>query len=132
MRQFTTGATRDNDETKHDPEGFNSPLVELRFCEYMTKHRKQADGNLRSSSNWQKGIPLDAYMKSLMRHVQDIWLHHRGYGYKAKEGLEEALCAARFNVNGMLFELLKQQLPQAPVDAQPSVASQPDNHPHSK
>jgi|SRR3989304_2499123 len=107
MREFTTGATRDNDNAKHDPEGFNSPLVELRFCEYMTKHRKQADGKLRNSDNWQKGIPLDAYMKSMMRHMQDVWLHHRGYSNKAKEPLEEALCALRFNINGYLLEVLK-------------------------
>ena len=107
MRQFETGATRDSDEAKHDPEGFNAPLVELRFCEYMTKHRQQADGQLRMSDNWQKGIPLDAYMKSMWRHLLDVWLHHRGYSHLAKEPLEEALCALRFNVNGYLLETLK-------------------------
>jgi hypothetical protein len=109
MRKFETGATRDSDETKHDPEGFNSPLVELRFCEYMTKHRVQADGGLRASDNWQKGIPRDAYMKSIWRHMLDLWLHHRGYGHKAKEPLEEALCALRFNIDGYLFEILKER-----------------------
>ena len=111
MRKFETGATRDTDENKHDPEGFNNPLVELRFCEYMTKHRVQADGNLRDSDNWQKGIPLTAYMKSMYRHMMDVWLHHRGLGYKSKEPLEEALCALRFNVDGYLLEVLKKQQP---------------------
>lgn len=107
VRTFETGATRDNDDTKHDPEGFNNPLVELRFCEYMTKHRVQPDGNLRASDNWQKGIPLDAYMKSMWRHMLDVWLHHRGLSHKAKEPLEEALCAMRFNIDGYLLEILK-------------------------
>ena len=107
MRTFETGATRDSDETKHDPEGFNHPLVELRFCEYMTKHRVQANGDVRASDNWQKGIPKDVYMKSIWRHILDLWLHHRGYGLKAKEPLEDALCALRFNIDGYLFEVLK-------------------------
>ena len=120
MREFGTGATRDSDETKHDPEGFNSPLVELRFCEYMTKHRQQADGKLRASDNWQKGIPLDAYMKSMLRHIMDIWLYHRGYGHKAKEPLEEALCALRFNVSGYLFEVLQSTQPPKGARSSPS------------
>lgn len=119
MREFETGATRDNDDTKHDPEGFNSPAVELRFCEYMTKHRKQTDGNLRASDNWQKGIPRDAYIKSMYRHFMDIWLHHRGLSEKAKEPLEEALCALRFNVDGYLLELLKEK------DAPPALKDPP-------
>ena len=129
MRVFETGATRDSDETKHDPEGFNHPLVELRFCEYMTKHRVQADGGLRDSDNWQKGIPLNAYMKSMWRHMLDVWLHHRGGGYKAKEPLEEALCALRFNIDGYLLEVLKRKDSQKnPFDVS-SVASSKDLSP---
>ena len=123
MREFETGATRDNDETKHDPEGFNSPLVELRFCEYMTKHRVQVDGQVRSSDNWQKGIPKDVYMKSITRHFHDLWLHHRGYGHKAKEPLEDALCALRFNIVGYLFEVLKNDLYRA---GQPTIRESGD------
>ena len=107
IRVFETGATRDQDETKHDPEGFNSPLVELRFCEYMSRHRVQPDGATRASDNWMKGIPKDAYMKSIWRHVLDVWLHHRGFGHKATESLEDALCALRFNIDGYLFEILQ-------------------------
>ena len=84
-----------------------------RFAEFMHANRVQKDGSLRDSDNWQKGIPLDAYMKSMLRHMLDVWLHHRGLGHKAKEPLEEALCALRFNVSGYLFELLKAK--QAPT-----------------
>lgn len=111
MRQFETGATRDSEEGKLDFEGFLSPVVLARFAEYMHKHRLQADGNLRSSDNWQKGIPKTAYMKSMWRHFMDVWRLHRA----ALESpltpvgaavLEEALCAMLFNVQGYLFEVL--------------------------
>ena len=107
VRQFETGATRDIDVDKHDPEGFLSPLVILAFNEYMHKNRHQRDGSLRDSDNWQKGIPLPAYMKSMWRHFFDVWLHHRGLGQKAKEPLKVALCGLLFNVMGYLHETLK-------------------------
>lgn len=101
MRKFTTGATRDNDETKLDYEGFLSPLVLERFAEYMHKHRKQADGQLRASDNWQKGIPKEAYMKSMWRHFFSVWK-----SYRLGELKEEELCALLFNVQGLLHEEL--------------------------
>ena len=104
-RKFNSGATRDSEEGKFDYEGFLSPLVIERFGEYMNKHRKQSDGDLRDSDNWQKGIPKDAYMKSGWRHFMDWWKEHRGI--ESREGLEDALCAIMFNVQGYLFEILK-------------------------
>lgn len=104
MRTFETGATRDSDDNKLDYEGFLSPVVLKRFAEYMHRHRTQADGQLRDSDNWQKGIPRDAYMKSLFRHFMDVWSCHRGIG--SDEQLEEALCAMLFNVQGYLHEYL--------------------------
>jgi len=110
MRKFESGATRDTDTDKLDFEGFNSPVVELRFAQYMHKHRKQADGEMRASDNWQKGIPKEAYMKSLYRHFMDLWLHHRDNSELATEqDIEEVLCAIRFNVDGYLFEEMKKQ-----------------------
>lgn len=109
MRYFETGATRDSDETKHDPEGFLSPLVIERFNAYMHQHRFQADGVVRASDNWQHGIPLEAYMKSLFRHFLVVWQHHRGYSDIPTETQQEALCAMMFNVMGYLHELLKQE-----------------------
>jgi hypothetical protein len=112
IRIFATGATRDIEDGKHDPEGFLSPLTILRYCEYMTKHRPQKDGSIRDSDNWQKGFPLDSYMKSMWRHMLDAWLHHRGFGEKSRESLQVALCAIIFNAGGMLHELLKKELSQ--------------------
>jgi len=105
VRQFTTGATRDTDEGKLDYEGFYSPLVMERFAQYMNKHRTQSDGSLRDSDNWQKGIPKIDYMKSGYRHFFDWWKESRGI--QTKDGLEESLCALLFNVQGYLFEVLK-------------------------
>ena len=109
MRTFGSGATRDSDSSKIDYEGFLSPLVLKRFGEYMGRHRVQADGVLRTSDNWQKGIPREAYLKSGLRHSMDWWLHHRGYPEAARESLEDALCAVIFNAMGYLHECLKQR-----------------------
>jgi len=106
-RYFKTGATRDTEENKLDYEGFLSPAVLERYAEYMNKHRKQSDGKLRDSDNWQKGIPKDAYIKSAWRHFLDWWKEHRKL--KSREGIEDALCAMMFNVMGYLFEILKEQ-----------------------
>lgn len=107
MRQFKTGATRDTDNGKNDYEGFLSPIVIGRYGDYMTKHRKQADGKLRSSDNWQKGMPKDVYIKSAWRHFLDWWKEHRGL--KSRDGLEDALCAVMFNTMGYLHEVLKEK-----------------------
>jgi hypothetical protein len=106
MRTFKTGSTRDEDKFKPDYEGYISPAVIERFGQYMTKHRVQADKTIRDSDNWQKGIPRDAYMKSMWRHFLNVWLHHRKNGKLAREVLEEALCALIFNSMGYLSELL--------------------------
>ena len=100
MRKFDTGATSDSDSEKLDFEGFLSPIVLERYAQYMHKHRKQADGSLRDSDNWQKGIPKDVYMKSMWRHFFAVWKSHRS-GSVSKDDL----CALLFNVMGYLHEL---------------------------
>ena len=105
VRTFESGATRDTDTTKHDYEGFLSVRVIRRYGEYMHKHRQMADGSLRDSDNWQRGIPLDAYVKSGWRHFLDWWGEHRQLG--SREGLEDALCALLFNAMGYLDSILK-------------------------
>jgi len=107
IRKFETGATRDTSVHKLDYEAFLSPIVLKRYAEYLDSHRLQADGTLRDGDNWQKGIPQDVYMKSLIRHVMDTWLVHRGNPRQAVcEDLETDLCAVIFNAMGMLFEVL--------------------------
>lgn len=102
MRRFSTGATRDTDEGKIDFEGFLSPIALEAFGYYMMKNQLQADGTMRESDNWQKGIPIEAYMKSAWRHWFSVWKKHR-----ANEDNIEDLCAMLFNVQGLLHEQLK-------------------------
>lgn len=113
MRQFDTGATRNVDTDKFDYEGFLSPLVIEEFGRFMHRHRLQADGKLRDSDNWQKGIPFAAYMKSLWRHFFNVWKYHRGYPIYNEKGepvsFKEEACAVMFNMSGYLHETLKQE-----------------------
>ncbi len=117
MRQFKSGATRDMVEGKYDLEGFLSPVVLNRYAEYMNKHREQADGKLRDSDNWQKGIPLAAYMKSAYRHFFDLWANHRHVESAIKEDIEESLCGLLFNTMGYLHEYLKSKTIPFPTGA---------------
>lgn len=104
MRTFESGATRDSDADKLDYAGFLSPLVLKRFAQYMHKHRVQADGSIRASDNWKRGIPQEQYLKSAFRHFMEWWeLHGRQVHGDEKE---EVLCALMFNVMGYLFEEL--------------------------
>ena len=107
MRKFPTGATRDVEEGKLDFEGFFSPLVLKRRAEYMHEHRKQADGQLRASDNWQKGIPPEVYIKSGWRHFFAWWCHHR-WGIMG-DFIEDSICALMFNAEGYLDNLLKKR-----------------------
>lgn len=110
MRKFKTGATR-NDDPGLEPWGFTSALVEKVFSEYMNSHRMQADGEMRDSNNWTKGIPLDAYWHSLSRHVLDLRLLWEGFRGEAREqDMLTVLAAIRFNVDGMIYELKKTEL----------------------
>ena len=106
-RYFPSGAYRDGQEGKLDYEGFLSPTALLRYAEYMDRHRLQSDGQMRDSDNWQQGIPVVSYMKSMWRHFIDVWTQHRkteAQGYD-QDALEESLCAVIFNAFGYLHEL---------------------------
>lgn len=121
MRQFQTGATRSSDEGKNDYEGFISPIVLEEFGDYMTRHRIQADGNKRESDNWQKGMPITTYRKSLVRHVIDLWGLTRGHisarlraEYPERQDdidflIRETACACLFNLQGFIFEYLRER-----------------------
>jgi hypothetical protein len=108
MRIFKTGATRDLADSKFDYEGFLSLEALDTYAAYMHHHRRQADGKLRDSDNWQKGIPRSAYMKSLLRHTFNAWRVHRGVQpIQGDEPIEQALCGVLFNTMGLLFEIRK-------------------------
>jgi len=104
IRTFATGATRDTNDNKLDYWRFLSwPVIE-RYAQYMHTHRVQADGSLRDGDNWKKGIPIECYRESLMRHHVDMELAcERG----TRLEVMELLCAMLFNTFGLLHELLK-------------------------
>lgn len=111
MRLFETGATRNVDDDQLDYEGFLSPLALHAFAEYMHEHRFQANGEVRASDNWQKGIPYESYMKSLTRHFMDLWLHWRDAPELAREAdPKKVLAAILFNAQGALHEMVKESL----------------------
>ncbi len=102
IRTFDTGATRDQDENKHNFDGFLSVPVMRRYARYMHANRVQSDGTLRAADNWKQGIPIQSYRESMWRHFFDVLDE-----LDAGENPEESLCALKFNVDGMLHEVLK-------------------------
>ena len=113
MTNFETGATRSADVVRDDPDGYLSPLFLQGYFDYMTKHRTQADGKVRDSDNWQKGIPLARYIKGLWRHFFHLWTRHRGWPVTdplaAESALEDAY-ALFFNLQGYVHELRKAEI----------------------
>ena len=106
MRTFESGATRDDDEHKPAYVSYLSPLVLKSFGEYMLGHEVQSNGERREPGNWKNGMPRQAYLESLFRHMMDLWLWNDGFEDEAREDLVEALNAIIFNAQGYLHELL--------------------------
>lgn len=104
MRKFETGATRDDNDSKMDYSGFIAPEFLRSFAAYMHKHRKQADGNLRASDNWKKGMPIECYKESLIRHVIDWW---QAFDNKDWESADDLANAITFNLQGYVYERSK-------------------------
>lgn len=113
-RSFETGACRDASDGKLGYAGCFPPECQLAVSDYLRRHSKMPDGSTRSSSNWQKGMPVlgdDGYEGSLLRHLAHARLIARGHEVRDEKDnhivtLEEALCATMFNVQGWLFEEL--------------------------
>lgn len=109
---FTTGATRSTSEDKIDFEGHINPEVLAIYGAYMHAHRVQRNGQLRASDNWQQGIPVYRYMKSLIRHVYELHRMWRGASVYNPDSdgfftMRDVLCAILFNTMGILYELSK-------------------------
>lgn len=97
MRKFKTGAVRDNEDTKEDYIETLSWTALKRYAQYMTgKKKKYGQGNFK------KGIPIDSYERSLVRHLQK-YLVNKYEGGDEEKG-EDHLSAIWFNVQGIMFE----------------------------
>lgn len=104
--QYESGAKREADEDKVDPEGFLSPIVIEAYSQYMHFNRKMPDGTMRDGDDWQQGIPFNRLMRSMWRHFKDCWLEHRLW--PTKQGRVFNLCALLFNTQAYLHQVLTQ------------------------
>ena len=114
MRTTESGATRNSLEGKLQYSRFLDPEVLKRFCEYMNKHRVQADGEVRDPDNWKRGLNMDDYADCLHRHVMNFWAVDKGYERLEPETDEPGdkqtlLCAIMFNAMGYLYELIQEE-----------------------
>lgn len=99
-RQFKTGAIRDIDTHKEDYIETISWSAMKRYAQYMTgKKKKYGEGNFK------KGIPIESYEQSMVRHIQKYLENKYEGGNNEKE--EDHLSAILFNVFGIIHEELK-------------------------
>ena len=115
MRQFGTGASRDADDHSEKPSYFKalSPIVLREYAKYLGRHRTMADGTKRDWNNWKKGLPMDVYADGLLRHTMAVWLILQGYKAYDNHGevnLKDSLNGVMFATNGMLHEILKDEI----------------------
>lgn len=93
---FASGAKRIV-EGKEDYIETTSWLAMKRFAEYMTSKQ-----TVYGRGNWKKGIPIESYEQSLMRHLQKYLANK--YDGANFEPNEDHLAAAMFNLMGILHE----------------------------
>lgn len=100
---FPTGAIRSTPDGKADWTKALSIQALERYVAYMQAHQSLPDGGTRDLDDWKKGLPLSAYIPSLVRHVVQVWREYDRTGVPS----EDALCAVLFNAMGALHESLK-------------------------
>ena len=94
---FKTGAVRDSQKGKVDFVETVSFTAHHRFAQYMTGKKKKY-----GAGNFKKGIPIESYEKSLLRHVSQYFRNK--YENGNDEPKEDHLAAIRFNVDGIMHE----------------------------
>lgn len=97
ITKFKTGAIRDTQEGKEDYIETISWRAMKRYSKYMTGKKSKY-----GAGNFKKGIPIDSYEKSLLRHIQK-YLENKYEGGKI-EVEEDHLSAIVFNVFGIMHE----------------------------
>jgi len=97
MRTFPSGSIRDSEDGKEDYIETLSWIALKRYAQYMTKKKSKY-----GSGNFKKGIPIESYERSLVRHLQK-YLANKYEG--ASEEPEEDHCSAMiFNIQGIMYE----------------------------
>lgn len=97
MRKFSTNAVRDDETDKEDYTETISWTAFKRYAKYMTSKKVRYGGG-----NFKKGIPIDAYERSLLRHVQKYM--ENKYEDGTDEVNEDHLSACLFNIFGIIHE----------------------------
>ena len=100
--KFETGALRDNPEGKEDYTETISWTAMKRYAQFMTKKKERY-----GAGNFKKGIPIDWYEQSLLRHVQKYMANKYEGGDVEKD--DDHLCAILFNVFGIMHEELRKK-----------------------
>ena len=96
-RKFETGAIRDSGEGKEDFIETISWRAFKRYAKYMTSKKKTY-----GEGNFKKGIPIESYEQSLVRHLQK-YLENK-YEGGTVEVEEDHLSAIIFNTFGIMHE----------------------------
>lgn len=96
-RRFKTGAIRDDDSKKPDFIETVSWTAFRKFGEYMTSKKSRY-----GQGNFKKGIPVESYEQSLVRHLQK-YLENKYEDGKQEVG-EDHLSAMVFNIFGIIHE----------------------------
>ncbi len=97
IRKFSTGAVRDVANGKEDYTETISWSAFKRYAKYMTKMAEKY-----GVGNFKKGIPIDSYEKSLLRHIQKYMENKFEGGIVEVE--QDHLSAIVFNVFGIMHE----------------------------
>ena len=103
-RVFESGASRNSDKGKLQKDLFLDAKVIHEYCKFMHKNRKTDSGTIREGDNWKKGIPVPALMASMVRHVEDVKLHHQGYHDSTEETYLDSIFGAIFNLMGLAHD----------------------------
>jgi len=97
VRKFTTGAIRDLDDSKECYIETISWTAMKRYAKYMTGTKKKY-----GTGNFKRGIPIESYEQSLLRHIQKYLANKYEDGQEERE--EDHLSAILFNVFGIIHE----------------------------
>lgn len=97
ITKFNTGAIRDSQEGKEDYIETISWTAFKRYAQYMTGKKSRY-----GAGNFKKGIPIESYEASLVRHLQKYLSNKYEGGNVEKE--DDHLSAILFNVFGIMHE----------------------------
>ena len=97
ITKFKTGAIRDTQGNKEQYTETIAWVSLKRYAEYMTGKRSKY-----GRGNFKKGIPIENYEESLMRHVVKYYANK--YENAKLEDKEDHLAAIIFNIFGIMYE----------------------------